>query len=288
MDYEDLFRRLTRRYGTVEPEALEAIMSPVLVPIRSLDTSIIKVPGQSHYRASFTVELLPKSRGLMQPGRTGKFVPAAFMTGGAWREIAKGRILEVRPAEGLALGEIYTGGSLGELTLALEQLAPEDFLEIDQFGAAAKILSALVESELVRIASEAGYVVTRMPEDTARHIGAYYYYDFRFERDGVAKRVEVKSLWGTQTKYARLIHGKGKGYLTSSCKFATQDLFAVSLFLRTGNISDFAFARSVPRDEKPYGLPRASKHPDYVHQNPVCQVGDGTWFATIDDVWGLE
>ena len=109
------------------------------------------------------------------------------------------------------------------------------------------------------------------------------------------KKVEIKSLWGTNTRYARLIHGKSTGndsgksnyYATSSCKFATQDIFAVSLFLRTGDIASFAFARSIPKDVASYGLPRTTQFPDYVNQNPECEIGDGTWFATIEEVWNL-
>lgn len=143
-----------------------------------------------------------------------------------------------------------------------------------------------------------------MPEDMAAHLGAYMNFDFIVEKGGIRKRLEVKSLWGTNTRFARLIHStttKPKGspetwteqqklnyYPTSSCKFATQDFFAVGLFLRTGNVSDFAFARSVPRDAgHPYGLPAARKYPDHMGQNPSCSIGDGTWFATLDEVWNL-
>ena len=121
---------------------------------------------------------------------------------------------------------------------------------------------------------------------------------FNSDRD-----IPVKSLWGTNTRFARLIHSltsKPKGdpstwtpqqkanyYPTSSCKFATQDFFAVSLFLRTGNITDFAFARSVPRDQQPHGLPCARRYPEHVGQNPLCSVGDGTWFASLDEVWEM-
>jgi hypothetical protein len=166
------------------------------------------------------------------------------------------------------------------------------------------VLSGLAEFELVRIAQTAGYTVRRMPEDMAQHLGSYRNYDFEFTKEGITKKVEVKSIWGTNTRFARLIHSlttrpKGKPgtwteeqrrnyYPTSSCKFATQDIFAVSLFLRTGNIGDFAFARSVPRTTAtPYGLPPADDFPVHVNQNPVCDIGDGSWFATIDDVWHL-
>src|SRR5690606_22116330 len=114
---------------------------------------------------------------------------------------------------------------------------------------------------------------------------------------------EVKSLWGTNTSYARLIHSttsKPKGpanlwtpeqkrsyYPTSSCKFTTQDIFAVNLFLRTGNIREFAFARSVSNANKKYGLPYVREYPEHVNQNPLCEIGDGSWFGSLDEVWNL-
>ncbi len=288
IDYKTLFHRITQRYGGIEPEALEKVLCPVLIPIHTLDKNIFKVAGQNHYRASFTIQLDDAWNELMQRGRTGKFVPRNYIEGGEWKEIAKGRILAIQTENGIAEGEVYTGGTKADLEEAVETLSQDDYLEIDQYGAAAKVLSGLVEYTLSRIAVESGYIVRRMPEDVARHLGEYYHYDFEFERNGIPKKVEVKSLWGTNTKYARLIHSKTKDYPTSSCKFSTQDIFAVSLFLRTGNIRDFAFARSVSKEMKPYGLPTASKYPEHVHQNPVCEIGDGTWFGSIDEVWGLD
>ncbi len=289
IDYKDLFEKLAKRYSGTDPQALEKVLCPILIPIHSLDKTIVKLPGQSHYRASFSILINEPYRELMQRGRTGKFVPKQYVEGGPWREIAKGRIIDIDNEKNIATGEIYTGGTRADLEEALVELSNEDYLEIDQYGAAAKVLSALVEYSLSRIVSERGYKVRRMPEDVAQHLGTYYHYDFEFERNGVIKRVEVKSLWGTNTKYARLIHSKTRGYPTSSCRFDTQDIFAVSLFLRTGNIQDFAFARSIPKDiNKPYGLPRSSKYPDHVHQNPSCETGDGTWFGSIDEVWNLE
>jgi len=41
---------------------------------------------------------------------------------------------------------------------ALETLSVEDYLEIDQYGAAAKMLSGLVEYILSQIARENGYL----------------------------------------------------------------------------------------------------------------------------------
>ena len=287
VDYRALFLRLTKRYGGATPEALESILCPVLIPIRALDKTVLRLPKQNHYRASFEVLVDKEGEDLIVPGRTGKFVPGSYARGGPWREVAKGRILHVDRKAGVAKGEVYCGGTKNELISALEELSTTDLLEIDQYGASAKVLSGLVEYSLVQVLKQSGYTVRRMPEDMAKHIGHYAYFDFEVEKAGTTKRVEVKSLWGTNTKFARLIHSLTTGYPTSSCKFDSQDFFAVSLFLRTGSICDFAFARSVPKDVKPYGLPRARKHPTHVNQNPTCEVGDGTWFASLDDVWRL-
>ena len=302
---QEYFDILTRRYSGSSIESLVAVMCPLLIPIRSLDKTVFKVVGQGHYRASFTVAVTEESQVVLQRGRTGKFVPAGFGVDAdvIWREIAKGRIIQVDADTGLASGEVYTGGSCQKLVSALQELEETDVLEIDQYGASAKVLSGLAEYQLVQMAQEDGYTVRRMPEDMARHLGAYPNFDFELDRDGKAKKIEVKSVWGTNTEYARLIHStttrprdlesewtdaqRRNYYPTSSCKFETQDIFAVSLFLRTGNIRDFAFARSVPKDRAPYGLPRSEKHPEHVHQNPSCQIGDGTWFATIGEVWNL-
>lgn len=298
-------RMLTRRY-TAEPEALIAVLCPLLVPIHTLDKQIFVAPGQAHARASFTVKVNDETSGVLTRGRTGKFVPAAYGGGEpGWREIAKGRIFEVNQTTGIAAGEVYLGfgGRAEDLEAAIVMLSDQDYLEIDQYGVAAKALSGLSEYYLVENLKSRGYRVVRMPEDMAAHLGAYANFDFLIERGGVQKRLEVKSLWGTNTAFARLIHStttappgdpttwteqqKANYYPTSSCKFATQDFFAVSLFLRTGNIREFAFARSAPRDVLPHGLPRARRYPEHVSQNPLCSVGDGTWFSAIDEVWNL-
>ena len=290
-DYKSLFERLTKRYGGATPEALESILCPVLIPILTLDKAIIRIPGQKHYRASFTIALDSNCEDLVAPGCTGKFVPAAYKGGGVWRELAKGRILTVDNVKRIAEGEVYigTGGKESEIERALAKLSADDFWELDQYGASAKVLSGLVEYSLVQVLKEDGYSVRRMPADMAQHIGGYSYFDFEVSKAGVTKKLEAKSLWGTNTRFARLIHSKDpkKGYPTSSCKFATQDIFAVSLFLRTGNIRDFAFARSVPEDVMPFGLPRAGKYPEHVNQNLTCEIGDGRWFGTLDEVWNL-
>ena len=286
--------------------ALVAVLCPLLIPIRSLDKVILKLPDQTHYRASFSISITNDNRSILQRGRTGKFVPGGFGRGQSvpWSEVAKGRIVDVDATTATAYGEVYVGGGRAKLESALKRLDTNHFLEIDQYGAAAKVLSGLAEYHLAEAAESAGYTVRRMPEDMARHLGSYANYDFEFEKDGVTKKIEVKSIWGTNTECARLIHSttrrptglesswtlaqKRNYYPTSSCKFDTQDIFAVSLFLRTGHIRDFAFARSVPNDLRLYGLPRAQDYPDHVNQNPLCEVGDATWFATIDEVWALD
>lgn len=281
---------ILRRYRGANPESLISILSPLLIPIHTLDNNVFKMPEENHYRASFTILVDEDSEELMVRGRTGKFVPQTFIDGGSWKEIAKGRIIEVDEASKIASGEVYigAGGTKAALESAIGGLTSDDYLEIDAYGAAAKVLSGLVEYELSRIGKDSSYTVRRMPEDMARHLGDYYHYDFKFTKGGVTKRVEAKSLWGTDTRYARLIHSLSKGYKTSSCKFETQEIFAVSLFLRTGDIRDFAFARSISNAEATYGLPPSSNYSDYVNQNPPCNIGDGSWFATIDEVWDLD
>lgn len=198
VDYKILFERLTRRYGGATPESIESILCPVLIPIRTLDKTVLKLPKQSHHRASFTINIIKDYEELVVPGRTGKFVPKSYKDGGVWREVAKGRILRVDMAALVAEGEVYCGGKRAELVTALDDLSTEDLLEVDQYGSSAKVLSGLVEYSLVQVLKEAGYTVRRMPEDMARHIGGYAYFDFEVEKNRVTKRVEVKSLWGDE------------------------------------------------------------------------------------------
>jgi len=298
---------LTRRYRA-DPEALRAVLCPILIPILSLDKRVYVAPGEKHARASFQVALSDANSSVLVRGRTGKFVPGSYGSGEpGWKELAKGRIISVDHNNGVADGEVYLGfggAKTDSLEKALESLSEDDYLEIDQYGAAAKVLSGLAEYYLVRKLLGDGFQVTRMPEDMAAHLGVYANFDFTLRRGGVSRTLEVKSLWGTDTSRARLIHStttapkgdpstwtqgqRANYYPTSSCKFATQDFFAVSLFLRTGNIEDFAFARSVPQTPStPYGLPPAKKYPEHVGQNPICRIGDGSWFGSLDEIWGL-
>lgn len=296
---------LSRRYKGITPEALENILNPLLLPISRIDRTIFKLPNQSHYRATFEIDITPANETILQVGRTGKFIDSGFLSHGQWEEIAKGRIIEVDFIRNVAVGEIYLGTSdLGLLKEQVDRLSVHDLLEIDQYGASAKILSALSEYYLVQHGKARGYRVIRMPEDMAKHLGAYPNFDFIFEKNRIERSIEVKSLWGTNTQRARLIHSKTTKpkdpeeswtetqiknyYPTSSCKFTTQDFFAVNLFLRTGNIFDFAFAKSVSVAEDPiHGLPYVPSHPNHVSQNPVCIIDNQRWFADINDVWDI-
>ena len=61
-----------------------------------------------------------------------------------------------------------------------------------------------------------------------------------------------------------------------------------SLFLRTGNTQDFAFAKSVSEDMDPvHGLPHARGYAEHVHQNPICEIDNIKWFDNLDAVWEL-
>ncbi len=146
VDHNRFFQNLIKRYGGVDLAALERVLCPILVPICSLDKKITRITGQSHYRASFVIKITEDCREIIQLGRTGKFVPRLYVEGGPWKEIAKGRIIEIDQEKGLATGEVYTGGSKDRLEQALTELSEDDYLEIDQYGAAAKVLSGLVES----------------------------------------------------------------------------------------------------------------------------------------------
>jgi len=299
---QEFYDRIKKRYGDIEPEALEAVLSPIVIPIHQIDKTIYKETGQSHWKAKFTIRIEDDWSHVMQRGMTGKFVPQKYVEqNGVWREICKGRIVTTDFDNNIAEGEIYVGSSKRQLGIAVDTLTTDDYLEIDQYGASAKVLSSLAEYYLAKHAETKGYIVRRMPEDTARHLGTYYNYDFEFEKNGITKKIEAKSIWGTNTDYARLIHSttsKPKGpehlwtpeqkktyYPTSSCKFETQDIFAINLFLRTGNVKDFAFAKSVSIADSPNGLPFAAKYPKHVNQNPICTIDNKTWFSTIDEVW---
>lgn len=264
---------------------IEQVLLPLRIPIAEFGTKPERF-GRG-WGVPFRIDVGSESPHLFR-GRTGKVVSAATAAGLAtWAEIVKARIHDVEP--GVSRGELHVAGGLRVLEERVKLLAAGAVLEVDRFGAAAKVESGLTESAFVLAARAEGFEVIRMPEDIARHLGAYYYYDFLLQKNGKQKRIEIKSLWGTNPNLARLIKSLSKTHLTSSCRFDAQDIFAVNLWLRTGRIIDFAYARSRARDgAHPYGLPVSSFSQDYVHQNPECRIGDGTWFENISDVWGFE
>jgi hypothetical protein len=194
-------------------------------------------------------------------------------------------------------GELYFDAA--RLLSAFAEVKKGDYLEIDPFGVTSKIESALCEAAFFLEAEKLGYSVTRMPENVAKHVGTQNYFDFRLERDGRAYRVELKSLWGTDTTKARLIHtvsreGGGKNsargdrqvWRTSSCRFSDQDIFAVAMWLRTGRVTDFAYALSLSEeDHKEWGLPKVQKYPEHVTQNPsISNPPSGPWTSDLNEI----
>jgi len=302
MTDEPLQHDLARRYGLVDPTLVESIMAPALLPVIRVSQTVRRAPAvpgrKGPWVAEFHIATPPSELSFLTRGRTGKFVPRQYVEGDAsWREIAKGRITQT-PAVGAseAVGEIYVGGSSSKRRLEdviSGELGEGDYLEIDRYGASAKITSALVEASFVEHARNHDFTIRRMPEDVAKHIGPYPNYDFEIERGGISARVEVKSLWGTHTTKARLIRALGKRE-TSSCRFSSQDIFAVSRFLRTGQLQDWAFCRSISDlDDPTWGLPVARRRrggdllPDYVTQNPPIDdpPQNPPWFTDVRSVF---
>lgn len=195
----------------------------------------------------------------------------------------------------VAIAELFSKtGRKSDLNKCLNDVKIGDCMEIDNYGLSANLTSALAELSFSEIAKSKGFEVLRMPEDIAKHLMGdcgYYNYDFEIIKNGITKKVEVKSLWGTNTDMARLIHSKTKEYETSSCKFETQDIFAVNLYLRTGKINDFAYAISEYEGNHPNGLPCAKKDKvlltGYVHQNPILEIGNGIWFSDLCEIWEI-
>lgn len=304
-----LIKELLQRYNGATFEMLERALIPTRIPIEEIKKTVFLCDYPDD-----TVHLIP--------GKTGKVVSKDTVTGSRqWREIVKGRITKLEREK--MLGELYMMQK-ESLKKGLEEITTGDFLEIDCFGVTSKLEGALTEAAFDNIAKEEGFSVKRIPENIAVHVKpqlmeflehsglsndvlkilkkdnrakGWPNFDFLIKKDGTTRRVEVKSLWGTDTNKARLIHSVGGRWKTSSCKFEDQDIFAVNLWLRTGNIKDFAFARSVLKDAThPDGLPGATTKnkegkkiilSDYVHQNPSCTIGNGSWFASIEEVWNL-
>lgn len=290
-----LVRFLLHRYRGATLKMLEQVLKPMYIEITWRDVEEAIQKFDSEWAIKFRVEQ-GSEIGYIETGVSGKIVPGEYVRGDApWRELAKARIHS--STDESAEGELHSGAKKGGRRRFVERIKlveSGDYLEIDSYGVTSKLESALTEAAFVIAAEAAGYTVRRMPESKAKHLGEKQHYDFLVEKNGIVKRVEVKSLWGSDTSKARLIHTKGGRWITSSCRFEDQDIFAVNLWLRTGYITDIAYAHSVLRDEQhSYGLPCASRRdrmpiPEHVHQNPGLQIGDGTWFATLNEVWDLD
>jgi len=278
---------LKAKYG-VDDDAIRRVLCPLYLPITIENKSVCRTKGQKHFHVDFYVNVNDSNVEFLCPGKTGKIIPKDFviLSNCPWQELLKGRILKIENTK--AYGELYVGSNKkGHLLQSIKSVNSGDFLEIDPYGIGAKLLSSLVEYSLSNLLKKHGFTILRMSEDCAKHVGPYYNFDFTVSKKGVSKRLEVKSLWGTNLEYARLIHSKSSTHLTSSCVFDAQDIFAVNLFLRTGNVNDFAFAASVSSAQSVYGLPCCANHSAYVHQNPICDVGNGVWFKDLETVWNL-
>ncbi len=284
---------LLQRFGGATPEMLDRVLTPYRLRLVTISTEKI---GPRKSRTVFRAEVPKEVWTTFEEGTTGKVVPKDHVEGNApWREVIKGRILRSLPDH--VDGELYF--DTARLKAALTEVKCGDYLEVDPFGVTSKIESALCEAAFFLQAQEHGFKVTRMPENVAKHIGTQNYFDFRLEKDSVVYRVELKSLWGTDTTKARLIHtvsrdGGGKNsarkdrqvWSTSSCRFKDQNIFAVAMWLRTGRITDFAYALSVSQDEsKEWGLPKVPAHPNHVTQNPpIPSPPSGPWTSDLLEV----
>lgn len=281
---------LLARFGGATVEMLDRVLTPYRLPVSSID---VAPDGKT---AQFEATIPADVWTTFEEGTTGKVVPRAHIEGNApWKEVIKARIREARQRS--VVGELYFAPA--RFAAALREVKTGDYLEIDPFGVTSKIESALCEAALFQVATAAGFAVTRMPENVAKHVGTQNYFDFRLERAGRIYRVELKSLWGTDTTKARLIHtvskeGGGKNskredkqvWNTSSCRFKDQDIFAVSMWLRTGRVTDFAFALSVPeRRHKKWGLPVVPEYPHHVTQNPpIDDPPSGPWTMDLNEI----
>lgn len=281
---------LLSRFGGATPQMLERVLTPYRLPISRIDAS---PDGKS---AQFEADIPVDVWTAFEDGTTGKVVPKAHVEGKApWKEIIKARVRTARKHS--VVGELYFAPA--RFAAALGEVKVGDYLEIDPFGVTSKIESALCEAALFQVATEAGFTVTRMPENVAKHVGTQNYFDFRLERAARVYRVELKSLWGTDTTKARLIHtvskeGGGKNskrkdkqvWNTSSCRFQDQDIFAVSMWLRTGRVTDFAYALSVPENKsKKWGLPVVPAYPHHVTQNPPIEdPPSAPWTMNLDEI----
>jgi len=194
--------------------------------------------------------------------------------------------------------EFYLGSaSKRQAQSGLLCISVGDYFEYDPYGVTPKLVSAISERALELDVISQGWHVTSMPDDKAAHLGEKEHYDFQLEASislgetfpGLPSRplrLEVKSLWGTDTTKARLIHSVGGRWTTSSIRFEDQDIIAVSRFLQSGNASDFAYAASVSTStHATLGLPASEGHPAHASQNPDCHTFNGTpWFDNLNDL----
>ncbi|MCK5639135.1 MAG: hypothetical protein KAH67_10500, partial [Flavobacteriaceae bacterium] len=233
----NLFNKLNTKYGGINPEMLDTVLVPRYFEILELNKEVRK--RGSAYTVTIKLRVDGDGEGVVR-GQTGKILSKEFVeSGDYWKELGKARIH--RFDDNFAVAELFAKtGSKADLEHSLEIINVGDYMEIDNYGLSANLTSALSELAFSEIANSKGFMIKRMPEDIAKHLmdnDGYYNFDFLIEREGFSKKVEVKSLWGTNTDMARLIHSKTKDYATSSCKFETQDIFAVNLYLRTGKIT---------------------------------------------------
>lgn len=289
MNDNQIINTILNRYRGMTREAFQAIFCPTLIPVYKIVKNVFLMPGQQHFRASFQIQIKEEYADLIMENREGVFVSSAYAKGEAeWKNLAKGRIINVDRENGIAYGEILFGNTKEELEEALEHVSEEDYFEIEEYGISDKITAALIEYNLVELAKESGYEVTKWPESGGKALELTEGCFISLTKNGVTKRIRLKSLWGENPKYARLIHLKSNRYLTGNCKFDDQDIFAVSLSLRTGNTKDFAFVKSVSnKQDSVHGLPEATGFPGFITQNPECVVDNVVWFDNLDDVWKI-
>jgi hypothetical protein len=290
----EVIAELARRFKGSTPEMIERVLTPYRFQITKIGSEVKK--ARSHRYVEFEATIPPDVWSEPEMGASGKVVPKEYVDGTSdWKELLKARVHTCRGRT--VCGELHLPGS-GRFGTALEIVKIGDYIEIDPFGVTSKVESALVEAAFFATSRNRGWVATRMPENVAMHFGTQNYYDFRLKKGREIVRVELKSLWGTDTTQCRLIHtksresGTGKNavrvdrqiWRSSSCRFHDQDIFAVNLWLRTGCITDFAYAISVPSDiDQTWGLPATRNYPEHVIQNiVVSDPPSGVWTPDLE------
>lgn len=290
----DVIAELGRRFKGSTPEMIDRVLTPYRFPITKIGSEVKR--AKSHRYVEFEATIPMDVWSELETGSSGKVVPKEYVEGTSnWKELLKARVHSCR--DGTIFGELHLPGS-GRFGAAREIVKVGDYVEIDPFGVTSKVESALVEAAFFTICRDGGWAATRMPENVAMHFGTQNYYDFRLKKDLEVVRVELKSLWGTDTTQCRLIHTKSRQGRTgknaaradrqvwrnSSCRFHDQDIFAVNLWLRTGSITDFSYAISVPSDiEQNWGLPATRNYPEHVVQNiAVSDPPSGAWTSDLE------